>query len=138
MKRLLSVLICLVMILSPVFSLAEDLSESEQQYLGSWAMYMVEGKTTYLFTITFFDDLQVVMKSLQFSGSTLVSDHKASGKWCGFTSNMIVLSLAGNDFTGGIREDGLFGLYDFTTHEASGFFSRVPDLSYMMTSSEEK
>lgn len=138
MKRLLSVLICLVMILSPVFSLAEDLSESEQQYLGSWAMYMVEGKTTYLFTITFFDDLQVVMKSLQFSGSTLVSDHKASGKWCGFTSNMIVLSLAGNDITGGIREDGLFGLYDFTTHEASGFFSRVPDLSYMMTSSEEK
>lgn len=138
MKRLLSVLICLVMILSPVFSLAEDLSESEQQYLGSWAMYMVEGKTTHLFTITFFDDLQVVMKSLQFSGSTLVSDHKASGKWCGFTSNMIVLSLAGNDFTGGIREDGLFGLYDFTTHEASGFFSRVPDLSYMMTSSEEK
>lgn len=138
MKKVITFVMLFVMILSPVISLSEDLSESEQQYLGSWVMYMVEGETTYLLTITFFDDLQVVMKSLQFSGSTLVSDHKASGKWCGFTSNMIVLSLAGNDFTGGIREDGLFGLYDFSTHEASGFFSRVPDLSDMMVSSEGK
>ena len=138
MKKVITFVMLFVMILSPVISLAEDLSESEQQYLGSWVMYMKKGETTYLCTITFFDDLQVVMKSLQFSSSTLVSDHKASGKWCGFTSNMIVLSRAGNDFTGGIREDGLFGLYDFTTHEASGFFSRVPDLSYIMTSSEEE
>lgn len=138
MKKVITFVMLFVMILSPVISLPEDLSESEQQYLGSWVMYMRKGETTYLCTITFFDDLQVVLKTVKFSGSTVVSDHKASGKWCGFTSGTVILTLAGSDFSGMIYDDGLFGLFDFNTLEPSGYFSRCPDLSYKMEQSEEK
>ena len=129
MKRFLLFTMALVTLIS--FASAE-LSDSEQQYLGAWVMYMKKGETTYLFTITFFEDRQVVLKTLSFSGSTLASDHKASGKWSGFTSNTIVLTLAGNDFTGTIYDDGLFGLFDYKTHEPYGYFSPCPDLSYRM------
>ena len=134
MKRVISLLLCLAIISLPVFSFSEEtsLSENEKNYLGSWVMYMNKNGKTYLYTITFFDDLTVILKTLSFTGSTLVSDNKSSGKWCGFTSGSIVLTLSGNDFAGMIRDDGFFGLYDFKTLKPSGFFSRCPDLSYMM------
>ena len=134
MKRIVLFLICMILAVTPVISVSEEseLTENEKQFLGSWVMYMANGRTTYLFTITFFDDHQVVMKTISFEGSTLVSDHTASGKWAGFTSETILLSLAGNQFVGGIKEDGLFALLDYQTKEASGFFSRCPDLSDRM------
>lgn len=133
MRIVITILLTFVMFFSS-FAVAEDydLSENEQHFLGSWVMYMTSDSTTYLYTITFFDDQQVVMKTLSFDGSTLKSDHTSSGKWCGFSDNVIVLSLAGRDFAGGIKEDGLFVLLDYKTKEPSAFFSRCPDLSDRM------
>ena len=108
-----------------------DLSNNEQNFIGSWVMNMKSGETTYLYTITFFEDMRVSLKTLKYEGSTLSSDHTASGDWSGFTSDLIVLTLAGNDFFGGINDEGLFKLMDFKTKETSGFFYRCPDLSYL-------
>lgn len=132
MKRLISALLCIVLALAQVVSLSEDLSESEQQYLGSWVLYIQNGKTTYLYTISFFDDYQVTLKTLEYAGSTITSDHTSTGKWCGLTQNVIVLTLSGHDFAGSINDEGLFCLVDYKTKEASGFFCRCPDLSYLM------
>jgi hypothetical protein len=111
---------------------SSDLSENEQQFLGSWVMYMAKDSTTYLYAITFFDDQRVVLKTVMFEGSTVSSDHVSSGKWCGFTSDMVILTLAGNDFAGGIKEDGSFVLLDYETKEPTAFFTRCPDLSDRM------
>lgn len=133
MRKVITILLAFVILLLS-FALAEDpgLSENEQQFIGSWVMYMSSGSTTYLYTITFFDDQQVVLKTLSFDGSKLVSDHTSSGKWCGFSTDMIILTLAGHDFAGGIKEDGLFVLLDYKTKEPTAFFSRCPDLSDRM------
>lgn len=133
MKKIMIFLLIFVMIFSSV-ALADssDLSENEQQFLGSWVMYMKNGSITYLYTLTFFDDEKVVLKTLSFVGSELKSDHTASGIWCGFTSDMVILTLAGNDFAGGIKEDGSFVLLDYETKEPTAFFTRCPDLSDRM------
>ena len=140
MRKMLSILLCLMLFLAPVASLSEDieLSENERNYLGAWVLYMSEGENTYLYTLAFFDDLQVRMKTVVFDGSTISSDHTASGKWCGFTSDMIILSLAGKSYVAGIKEDGLLILLDYKTKESMGFFSRCPDLSELMVSSGNK
>lgn len=133
MKKIMIFLLTFVMIFSSV-ALADssDLSENEQRFLGSWVMYMAKDSTTYLYAITFFDDQRVVLKTVMFEGSTVSSDHVSSGKWCGFTSDMIILTLAGNDFAGGIKEDGSFVLLDYETKEPTAFFTRCPDLSDRM------
>ena len=133
MRKVITFILIFVMFLSSA-AVAEDpgLSENEHQFICSWVMYMSSGSTTYLYTITFFDDQQVVLKTLSFDGSKLVSDHTSSGKWCGFSTDMIVLTLAGHDFAGGIKEDGLFVLLDYKTKEPTAFFSRCPDLSDRM------
>lgn len=133
MKKTMIFLLTFVMIFSSVATAdSSDLSENEQQFLGSWVMYMVKDSTTYLYTITFFDDQRVVLKTVMFEGSTVSSDHVSSGKWCGFTSDMVILTLAGNDFAGGIKEDGSFVLLDYETKEPTAFFTRCPDLSDRM------
>ena len=133
MKKIMIFLLTFVMIFSSV-ALADssDLSENEQRFLGSWVMYMAKDSTTYLYAITFFDDQRVVLKTVMFEGSTVSSDHVSSGKWCGFTSDMVILTLAGNDFAGGIKEDGSFVLLDYETKEPTAFFTRCPDLSDRM------
>ena len=137
MKKVIIILLTFVMVFGSVAaSEGSDLSENEQQFLGSWVMYMAKGSTTYLYAITFFDDQRVVLKTVMFEGSTVSSDHVSSGKWCGFTTDMVILSLSGKDFVAGIREDGLLSLLDYKTKAASAFFSRCPDLSYCMVGSE--
>ena len=133
MKKVIIFLLAFVMLFGSVaVSEGSNLSENEQQFLGSWVMYMASGSTTYLYTITFFDDQKVVLKTLSFEGSELKSDHTSSGQWCGFTSDMVVLTLAGKDFAGGIQESGLFVLLDYKTKEPTAFFTRCPDLSDRM------
>ena len=133
MKKAITILLIFVMILgSFAFAEESDLSENERQFLGSWVMYMASGNTTYLYAITFFDDQKVVLKTLSFEGSELKSDHTSSGEWCGFASDMVVLTLAGKDFAGGIQESGLFVLLDYKTKEPAAFFTRCPDLSDRM------
>lgn len=135
MKRFASILICVAIIFSSVVAFA-DLSETEQLFAGSWVLYMKSGKTTYLYALTFFDDLHVVMKTLSFNGSDIVSDHVASGKWVEFTKDNILLSLAGNQFVAGIKDNGLLVLLDYNDKQPYGFFSPVPDLSYLMFDGE--
>lgn len=138
MKKLTICLFVFVMLFSSV-ALSEDysLSENEQQFVGPWVMYMSGGEKTYLYTITFFDDLRVVLKTVTFSGSKVASDNTSTGKWTGFGTDMIFLTLSGNSFVGGLRKDGLFMLMDYETTNTSGYFARCPDLSYCFVSSED-
>lgn len=126
-------LICLlfVLVLLPVVSLAEfPLSSNEQNYVGSWSMYADNGKgTIYSFMITFLDSMEVVQVSNTFQSGTLSSNNKASGEWCGFTSNTIILSLAGNDMTATIKDNGYLYLYFFNDMSLCGIFSRCEDMT---------
>lgn len=129
MKKLIVLVLCFVLASSAALA---DLSDSEKKYLGAWVMYMAKGDTTYLYTLSFFDDNNVTLKTLTFDGSTLSTDHKSSGQWVGFTQDTIMLSFGKNTFVGGINDDGLFTLLDFETKEAWGFFAPCPDLSDRM------
>ena len=126
MKKILSIFLLIIILCSAA---SAELSNYDLDFIGSWVMYMKKGETTYLDTISFFDDNQVVLKTLTFSGSTLVSDHKSSGEWCGLTSGVAVLTLAGKDFAAGIKDDGSLVLMDYQTKDSFGFFSSCPDLS---------
>ena len=78
MKKLICLIFVLVLIPLTVFS--ETLSPNEQNYLGSWSMCATNSKgTTYVFVITFFDNMEVVQKSMTFENGKLVTDNKASG-----------------------------------------------------------
>ncbi len=132
MKKLLCVL-C-VLCLLPVFSLAEyPLSSNEQNYVGSWSMYADNGKgTIYAFMITFLDSMEVVQSSLTFQDGTLASNNKASGEWCGFTSKSIILSLAGNDMTAMIKDNGYLYLYFYKDMSLCGIYSRCEDMTSVL------
>lgn len=126
MKKLMALILCFVLVSSVA---PADLSDSEKKYLGSWVMYMVNDDTTYLYTLSFFDDNNVTLKTMMFDGSTLTKDNKSSGQWVGFTQDTIMISFGKNTFVGGINDDGLFTLLDFKTKDAMGMFAPCPDLS---------
>lgn len=126
MKKLMALILCFVLVSSVALA---DLSDSEKKYLGSWVMYMVNDDTTYLYTLSFFDDNNVTLKTMMFDGSTLTKDNKSSGQWVGFTQDTIMISFGKNTFVGGINDDGLFTLLDFKTKDAMGMFAPCPDLS---------
>ena len=129
MKKLLCML-C-VLCLLPVFSLAEyPLSSNEQNFVGSWAMYADNGKgTIYALMITFLDSMEVVQVSNTFKNGTLTSNNKASGEWCGFTDKTIVLTLAGQDMSAMIKDNGYLYLYFFKDMSLCGIFSRCEDMT---------
>lgn len=126
MKKLMALILCFVLVSSVALA---DLSDSEKKYLGSWVMYMANDDTTYLYTLSFFDDNNVTLKTMMFDGSTLTKDNKSSGQWAGFTQDTIMISFGKNTFVGGINDDGLFTLLDFKTKDAMGMFAPCPDLS---------
>lgn len=126
MKKLMALILCFVLVSSVALA---DLSDSEKKYLGSWVMYMANDDTTYLYTLSFFDDNNVTLKTMMFDGSTLTKDNKSSGQWVGFTQDTIMISFGKNTFVGGINDDGLFTLLDFKTKDAMGMFAPCPDLS---------
>ena len=131
MKKLIASIIALILAITPLLTFAEGLplTEKEKAYLGAWVMFASHGDTTYLYTITFFEDHHVCFKSVTFSGSTKKSDNTSTGEWAGFTDNTIVLTLAGNDFLGGFNDEGLFVLANFQTKEPMAFFEHCTDLS---------
>lgn len=130
MKKL--IILLLALILLPVCALCEDLSEDEQQYLGSWVMYMTKNDTTYLYTVTFFDDLVVHSNYMIFKKSALTTDRAKSGLWCGFyPGGGIVLSLGDDTYYGKIEDDRLV-LAIPGNKSASGIYTRCPDLSFLM------
>lgn len=126
MKKLMALILCFVLVSSVALA---DLSDSEKKYLGSWVMYMANDDTTYLYTLSFFDDNNVTLKTMMFDGSTLTNDNKSTGQWVGFTQDTIMISFGKNTFVGGINDDGLFTLLDFKTKDAMGMFAPCPDLS---------
>ena len=129
MEKLMALILCFVLVSSVALA---DLSDSEKKYLGSWVMYMANDDTTYLYTLSFFDDNNVTLKTMMFDGSTLTKDNKSSGQWVGFTQDTIMISFGKNTFVGGINDDGLFILLDFKTKDAMGMFAPCPDLSDRM------
>lgn len=132
MKKLLC-LLCVLCFL-PVCSLAEyPLSSNEQNFVGSWTMYADNGKgTIYAFMITFLDSMEVVQSSMTFQDGTLASNNKASGQWCGFTSKSIILSLAGNDMTAMIKDNGYLYLYFYKDMSLCGIYSRCEDMTSVL------
>lgn len=134
MKRFIAALLCLIIAIACTFALSEESSiyDDEKTYLGAWVMYMNSDNTTYVFTLSFFENRNVYLKTLSFDNGVLASDHVSSGQWVAIDSDNIILSLAGKKFAGGINGDGLFVLLDYDTADPFGFFYRCPDLSDMM------
>ena len=130
MKKLLCLLLCVLFLLPGVSFSEIPLSSNEQNYVGAWSMYADNGKgTIYAMMITFLDSMEVVQSSLTFKDGSLVSNNKASGEWCGFTSKTIVFTLAGNDMTAMIKDDGYLYVYFFKDTSLCGIYSRCEDMS---------
>lgn len=133
MKRLIAVVLVIFVAVSCTASYAEDdyeLSENEQQYVGAWSMYADNGKgTVYSFIITFLDNMTVVRRAMVFENGELIKDTKASGIWCGFTSNTIIFSLADNNMTATIKDDGFLYMFTMKDMELCGVFSRCREMS---------
>ena len=132
MKRFVCFLLVLVLFSSVLSVSFADypLTENEQKFVGSWAMYANNGKgTIYSFLITFLDNGNVVQKSLIFKNGVLSSDNKASGEWLGFTDNTIIFSLAGTDMTAMIKEDGYLYLYFYKDLSMCGIFAKCVDMT---------
>ena len=129
MKRIVTLILILTLVL-PAAALSE-LSEREQQYVGSWCMYADNGKgTVYAFIITFLDNMNVVQRSMVFDNGVLTSDNKASGEWGVFTDKTIIFTLARTDMTAMIKEDGYLYLYFFEDLKLCGVYSKCPDMSF--------
>lgn len=130
MKKLLCLLLC-VLFLLPSVSLSEfPLSSNEQNYVGAWSMYADNGKgTIYAMMITFLDSMKVVQVSTSFKNGTLSSNNKSSGEWCGFTSDTVILSLAGQNLTAMIKDNGYLYLYFLEDLSLCGVFSRCEDMT---------
>lgn len=124
----------LLIVLLPVFSFAESpLSDNEQKYVGSWALYADNGKgTIYSFLLTFLDNMNVVQSSLTFKNGELSSNNKASGDWIGFTDKTILLSLAGTDMTAMIKDNGYLYLYFLDDLALCGVYSKCEDMTSVM------
>ena len=127
MKKLLCLLVVLVLL--PVVSFADDLTEDEKAYLGGWAMYADRGETIYHYTITFLDNYSVYLHTMTFSGGKLQSDNTSSGTWGGFGGG-IIFTLSGNDMQGHIDEDGVLFIAFFGHSTAAGSFLKCSDMSY--------
>lgn len=131
MKKLISITLILALLL-PAFALAEDppLSRNEKQFVGSWTMCATSSSgKQYVFIITFLDNLTVVQRSMVFKDGDLETDNKASGEWCGFTTDSIIFTLAGTDMTAKIKEDGYLYLYFFDDFTFTGIYSRCEDMT---------
>lgn len=133
MKRLIAVIMALLIAVSCAASCAEEdyeLSENEQQYVGAWSMYADIGNgTVYSFMLTFLDNLTVVRRAMVFKDGELVTDTKATGIWCGFTSETVIFSLAETNMVATIKDDGFLYTTNTNTRELQGVFSRCRDMS---------
>lgn len=133
MKRLIAVILALLIAVFCVASCAEEeyeLSENEKNYVGAWSLYADNGDgTVYSFILTFLDNMTVVRRAMVFKNGELVTDTKATGIWCGFTSETIIFSLAEINMMGIIKEDGFLYMINTKAGELQGVFSRCRDMS---------
>ena len=105
MKKLITIILILALLL-PAAALADyQLSANEQNYVGAWTMYAHGNNgNLYVFIITFLDNLEVIQRAMTFKHGVLTADNKATGDWVEFTDRTIIFSLAGTDMTAMIKE----------------------------------
>ena len=132
MKKLLAVVLILALLL-PASSLAvEPLSESEQRYVGGWAMYASRNNGTILhFSLTFTEDRSVYLRTLTIKNGVPDYNNLSSGTWQELLDGTIYLTLSGNSYAANILDDDYLKLMDGKTYAASGYFSRCPDMSFV-------
>lgn len=133
MKKLIAVVLALFIAVSCIAACAEgeyELTENEKNYVGAWSLYADVGSgKVYSFMLTFLDNMTVVRRAMVFKDGELVTDTKASGIWCGFTSETIIFSLAGVNMVATIKDDGFLYMTNTESRELSGVFSRCRDMS---------
>ena len=130
MKKLITLFLILAMLL-PIAVLAEDLTDLEKEYLGGWVMYATHGSAVYHYTLTFTSEMKVISHTIRIVGGKVLNDNTASGIWGEFSTG-IVFSLAGKDFKGKIHEDGYLFISELYEKEnASGVYSKCPDMSFI-------
>lgn len=133
MKRFLCLL--LVLLLVPAVVLSEDdlpLSDFEHGFVGGWSMYAaLSYGTVYHYTLTFTDDRSVYLRTLTVKDGDADYNTVSSGQWTEFMSDIVLLSLSGNNFLATIQDDVL-KLVDYSSMTAWGMFARCPDMSYTM------
>lgn len=112
-------------------SLAEyPLSKNEKNFVGVWSMVANDGKgSIYNFNLTLLDNLTAYQKSMIFENGELVTNNHASGEWCGFTDNTIVLTLADIDLTAMIKDNGYLYVYFYSDKSLCGIYSRCEDMT---------
>lgn len=131
MKRFFTLFLVLFLVLSSVA--CAELTEREQQYVGSWTMYADNGKgTIYVLIITFLDNMNVVQRSMVYEDGVLTKDNKASGEWFVFTDKTILLTLADTDMSAMIKDNGYLYLYFFKDLKLCGIYSKCPDMASVL------
>lgn len=130
MKKL--ILLILVLVLFPVIAFAvEPLSESEQRYVGGWAMYAArKNGTVYHYSLTFTDDRSVYLRTLTIKNGVPDYNSLSSGTWEELLDGSIYLTLSGKSFAANILDGDYLKLMDGKTYAASGYFFRCPDMSF--------
>lgn len=130
MKKLISLI--LVLVLFPVVAFAvEPLNESEQRYVGGWAMYAArKNGTVYHYSLTLTEDGSVYFRTLTINNGTPDYNSLSSGIWEEFLDGTIYLTLSGKSFVANILDGDYLKLMDGKTYAASGYFSRCPDMSF--------
>ena len=130
MKKMFSLI--LVLVLFPMVAFAvEPLSETEQRYVGGWAMYAsLNNGTVYHYSLTFTEDKSVYLRTLTIKDGVPDYNSLSSGTWEELLGGSIYLTLSGNSFAANILDDGYLKLMDGKTYAASGYFSRCPDIAF--------
>ncbi len=130
MKKLISLI--LVLVLFPVVAFAvEPLNESEQRYVGGWAMYAARNNgTVYHYSLTLTEDRSVYFRTLTIKNGVPDYNSLSSGTWEEFLNGAIYLTLSGKSFVASIIDGDYLKLMDGKTYAASGYFSRCPDMAF--------
>ena len=131
MKKLLAVFLILALLL-PISAFAlEPLSETEQRYVGGWAMYAARNNVSvYHYSLTFTEDRSVYLRTLSIKNGVPDYNNLSSGTWEELLDGAIYLTLSGNSYAANILDGDYLKLMDGKTYIAAGYFSRCPDMSF--------
>ena len=131
MKKIISLI--LVLVLFPMVAFAvEPLTETEQQYLGGWAMYAARSSgTVYHYSLTFTEDRSVYLRTFSVKNGVPDYNSLSSGTWEELLNGSIYLTLSGKSYAANILDGDYLKLMDGKTYAAAGYFSRCPDMAFV-------
>ena len=130
MKRFFALLAALVLVPLVAFAV-EPLTETEQRYVGGWAMYASNSSgTVYHYSLTFTDDRSVYLRTLTIKNGVPDYNSLSSGTWEELLGDAIYLTLSGKSFSANILDWDYLKLMDGKTYAPSGYFSRCTDMSF--------